>query len=156
MRKTAIVIMVATLLSACGSSHHRPPTTEVRGGCGATILHRGPPPSWAAGANPPPAVTPRAATIGNTAAAFIFGYPLRAGNPRGRRNKILWLLREPGTGLIVRATPLHATTPVITVKLTDDAGPETYPSYINVPQGGCWHLTLHWADHADSIDLDYL
>jgi hypothetical protein len=150
-----VVVVVATLLAACGSSHHRLTAQEVSGGCGVTILHRGPPPAWAAHSNPPAAITPHATATGDSAAAFIFGYPLRAGNPRGKRNKILWLLRQPGTGLIVRATPLHATTPAITVKLTDDAGFETYPSYVNVPRAGCWHLTLRWAGHTASIDLDY-
>jgi hypothetical protein len=89
------------------------------------------------------------------AAAFIFGYPLRAGNPTDLANKILWIVRLPGSGLVVRASPLRATTPVITVKLNDSAGPEIYPSYVNVPQSGCWRLTLHWARYTDSLDLKY-
>ncbi len=37
----------------------------------------------------------------------------------------------------------------------DSSPGEIYPSYVNVPTAGCWHLTLHWAGHTDWIDLHY-
>ena len=40
--------------------------------------------------------------------AVLFGYPLRAGAPKGRSNKILWIVRYPrrGTPLRIHAEPL--------------------------------------------------
>jgi hypothetical protein len=29
------------------------------------------------------------------------------------------------------------------------------PSIIDVPQPGCWHLTLGWSGHTDTMDLEY-
>jgi hypothetical protein len=91
-----------------------------------------------------------------TAAGFIWGYPLRAGNPSDPSNKILWIMRLPrhGSRLVIRATPLHAPTPVVTLTRPADSGPgEIYPSIVNVPRAGCWRLTLHWAGHEDTLDL---
>lgn len=147
------MVLAALLLGACGSStSHR--SAAVAGGCGTTILHRGSGPAWAAGSNPP-TETPYTAGARDTAAAFIFAHPLRAGNPTNPRNKILWIVRTPGFGLTIRATPLHTTTPTITVKANDSAGAEIYPSYVNVPKPGCWHMTISWATHTDSVDLNY-
>ncbi len=149
-------LVLAGSLAGTGALHRVTESRAVVGGCGATTLHRGPAPSWAAHSNPPPGFVPHATTQRRAAAAYIFAYPaLRAGHPRKTSNKILWLTRSPGSGLAIRATPLHKNAPVITVKLTDSAGPEIYPSYVNVPHIGCWHLTLRWARHRDFIDLYY-
>jgi len=146
------VLVLAPLLAACGSSHHRP--APVAGGCAPAGLQVGSGPAWAAHSNPPMSVR-YALAARRTAVAFIFGFPLRVGDPTDPANKILWIVRTPGSGLTIRATPLHARRPAVTVRLDDSAGPEIYPSYVNVPTSGCWHLTLQWAGHTDSVDLPY-
>lgn len=89
---------------------------------------------------------------------MLFGYPLRAGHPSDPANKVLWIVRLPrgGSALSILATPARARGPLVRVEAPDNAGPgEIYPSYVNVPAPGCWHLSLHWAGHSDAIDLVY-
>ncbi len=86
----------------------------------------------------------------------MFAFPLRAGNRTNPANKVLWIMRLPrhGSPLAIRATPLHGHAAPVRITLPPDSAPaEIYPSYVNVPKAGCWHLTLRWAHHADSIDL---
>ena len=30
------------------------------------------------------------------------------------------------------------------------------PSTIDLPEAGCWRMTLSWADRTDSLDLEYV
>lgn len=65
-------------------------------------------------------------------------------------------LPRNGSDLVVRATPVHAPTPVVTVTEPPDSSPgEIYPSIVNVPRPGCWHFVLHWSGHIDALDLPY-
>jgi hypothetical protein len=147
----ATVASVGALASGCGGGGGRRPVIS---GCGQTTLYRGALPSWLAHSNAP-TVVPYAIGAGRSAAAFVFADPLRAGEPRNPYNKILWILRRPGSRLVIHATPLHASTPVVTVTPDDSAGPQSYPSYVNVPRAGCWHLMLRWDGRSDSVDLAY-
>jgi hypothetical protein len=73
-------------------------------------------------------------------------------------NKILWVMRLPrnGSQLVIRATPEHSLSPTIIVTEPADSGPgEIYPSIVNVPRSGCWHLQVRWAGHSDSVNLGY-
>jgi len=83
------------------------------GGCGATPLLRGSAPGWASSADPPP--TRYALAERAQAAAFLFGYPLMAGNPRPYSDKILWVVASPRDGMPLRLTghPLNAVKPVV-------------------------------------------
>jgi hypothetical protein len=56
---------------------------------------------------------------------------------------------------MIHATPLQAATPVVKVIVPDSSGPVIYPSYVDVPHVGCWHLKLRWGGHNDSLDLAY-
>jgi hypothetical protein len=92
-------------------------------------------------------------------AAILFSYPLRAGNPTGRRNKILWIVKQPrnGSPLRIVAHPLGSARPVVRLAFPANSSPgEIYPSYVDVPSAGCWRLTLRWAGHVDRIALRYL
>jgi hypothetical protein len=161
------VVLAATtwLLAACGSTrspayHHH--VTRVVGGCGTTQLFRGRLPQWTTPAfsdsSPGPTPWPAAISDRGTVAAVVFGYPLRAGNPTGRMNKVLWIMKLPrlGSPLRIEARPVGASRPLIRSTFPADSSPgEIYPSYIDVPRGGCWRLTLRWAGHEDSIDFNY-
>lgn len=151
-QRTVVVLVLAAVIVGCGSA--APRSAAVAGGCATGTLRVGSGPGWAEHSNPPTSV-PYAIAAHHTAVAFIFGYPLRAGNPTNPFNKILWIVRTPGSGLTIRATPLGTRRPVVTVKLDDSAGAEIYPSHIDVPTAGCWHLSLRWARGSDSVDLPY-
>jgi len=30
------------------------------------------------------------------------------------------------------------------------------PSFVDLPEPGCWRLTLTWADRTDTLDLEYV
>ena len=167
MQRIFAIVAATTLVVACGSTRSSvrrvaSPSLIVPGGCGATKLYRGRLPAWTAPAfadtSPGPPPWPHALSARGNVVAIVFGNPLRAGNPTGRMNKILWIMRLPrhASPLRIEATPLHATVPAIRNAWPPDSSPgEIYPSYVNVPTAGCWQLTLRWAGHTDSIDLHY-
>jgi hypothetical protein len=90
-------------------------------------------------------------------AALIFGYPLRSPPSPKRRNKILWVARKgvpAGAALRVRARRMIGTRVVgRTVSRAVPGGPG--PSIINLPDAGCWRLTLTWSGGRDTLDLLY-
>ena len=131
-------------------------------GCGVTKIAHGAVPAWTAPAfaesssRIPP--WPHAVSERGNVVAIVFGYPLRAGQPTNPANKVLWIMRLPrnGSPLTIKARPLHANAPLVTIVEPADSSPgEIYPSYVNVPSAGCWRLSLRWAGHTDSIDLPY-
>jgi hypothetical protein len=104
-------------------------------------------------ANIPYAVSGKSSVV-----AVLFGYPLRAGVPRGRSNKILWIVRYPrkGTPLRIHAAPLAGSAHAVSSLWPADSSPgEIYPSLDNVPDAGCWRFTLRWNGHTDTIALRY-
>ena len=132
----------------------------VPGGCGATPVVRGGEPEWLgdAGAHNNPKGLPYVVAAEQTAAGFIFGYPLRAGHPENPANKILWVVRLPrnGTTLEIKGHPLGTSKPTIEQSQPANSGPgEIYPSIVDVPQPGCWHFDLSWAGHQAAVELEY-
>ncbi|HUY59356.1 MAG TPA: hypothetical protein VMV16_06565 [Solirubrobacteraceae bacterium] len=90
--------------------------------------------------------------------AVIFGYPLQAGSPKVRQNKVLWIMRlsRRGLPLHITARPLHSSHPVVKETEPADSSPgQIYPSYVNVPRAGCWRINLRWAGHSDQLALRY-
>lgn len=172
MRRLAVGIVLACLVSACGS-HGAAKRQSSKGvqsakavpsaGCGATSVGLSRLPAWTAPAfsssgSSAPAV-PWMQTAGGRAVGVVFANRLRAGQPEDPANKVLWIMRLPrnGSPLSIRATPLRARAPVVTASWPANSSPgEIYPSYVNVPTAGCWHLQLRWAGHTDSIDLRFL
>jgi hypothetical protein len=130
----------------------------VAGGCAATGLLLGASPAWARSARPP-AIRYALSDEGN-AAAYLFGYPLRAGSPADPDDKVLWVVRRPRDGLPLRLTGrlLGASAPrtVSSTWPADSSPGEIYPSIVNVPVPGCWRFTLAWNGHRDSVDLRYV
>jgi hypothetical protein len=180
-----IAVVSAVLLAACTAGHTRPAATAagastpangrsgqaglpaspapvrgatyVSGGCGATPLLKGAAPDWASSADHP-SIRYALGKHGQ-AAAFVFGYPLMAGNPEPYSDKILWIVASPRDGMPLRLTghPLGAAAPVVSSAWPADSAPgEIYPSDMVVPSSGCWQFTLTWNGHSDTIDLWYV
>ncbi len=130
------------------------------GGCGSTTLYRGPGPAWldeAGGHNNPTGLRYGVAHP-PIAAAFIFGYPLRAGHPSNPTNKILWVVRRPrnGSDLFIQGRFLNSATFTIHDTRPADSGPgEIYPDGEDVPAPGCWVFVLHWSTQSAEIELEY-
>jgi hypothetical protein len=166
VRRLAATIVLACLVSACGShgAAKRQSATATRSaGCGVTSVGLSRLPAWTApafsssGSSAPQ--VPWMKTAAGRAVAVVFANRLRAGQPEDPANKILWIMRlsRNGSPLSIRATPLRGRAPVVTASWPANASPgEIYPSYVNVPTAGCWHLQLRWAGHTDSIDLRFL
>ena len=90
-------------------------------------------------------------------AAIIFGDPLSSPPSADHANKILWVARQvsASTTLEIRAQRIVGATPVgEPVERRVDGGPG--PSIVDLPDAGCWRLTLTWADRTDRLDLEYV
>jgi len=87
--------------------------------------------------------------------AILFGYPLSSPPRADVNNKILWVQRTgPTTPVDISAQRMAGVTPVgspVERRLDGGFG----PSIVDVPNAGCWRLTLAFGDRTDSIDLDY-
>jgi len=103
---------------------------------------------------------PKAAHVVGTlgeVAAILFGDPLSAPPSGEHTNKILWVARRGSamaSDLEISAQRMDGS------GLIDDpverrvqGGPG--PSIIDLPDAGCWRMTLRWADRTDSLDLEY-
>jgi hypothetical protein len=168
----AISAAVALAVAGCGATgKHRPararstastPHLAKLASCGATEVARGRLPAWTAPAfvdsSGMQSLIPHAIGAKGDAVAFLFGAPLRAGNPTNPSNKILWIMRKPrdGSPLLVTARPIDSARPLVRASWPPDSSPgEIYPSYVNVPSAGCWRVTVRWAGHVDRLDLSY-
>jgi hypothetical protein len=138
-----------------------PDARAAAGGCGATVAYRGAIPAWlneATGNNAPDGL-PYVVAASAMTAGFIFGHPLRAGHPADPANKILWVVRTPreGAPLQITVRPVAAAAPVLHQEVPANSGPgEIYPSVVDVPTAGCWHLALRWRTGAAELDLRYV
>jgi hypothetical protein len=73
-----------------------------------------------------------------------------------RNNKILWVARLPWrySSLWIRAQRMVGTRNVgAPVSRVLQGGPG--PSFVNLPEPGCWRLSLHWSGRHDTLDLGY-
>ena len=130
-------------------------------GCGSTAIETGPIPKWIddAGAHNNPSFLPYVIASPAKAAGFLFAFPLRAGHPTDPANKILWVVGKPRNGfaLEVSAHPLGAANPTIDQYFPANSGPgEIYPSIVDVPRAGCWHIDLKWNANEAAVDLGYV
>lgn len=137
-----------------------PDSAIVPGGCGASRVYKGHEPSWldAAGAHNNPTGLPYVLASQQTVAGFIFGYPLRAGHPADRANKVLWVVRLPRNGAPLDISGQLSDTSAPTVHVSESAGSgpgEIYPSIVDVPQPGCWRLDLTWSGNQATVYLEY-
>ncbi len=146
------------VLASCGgAAPGGSPNPSAR--CAAAAIHHGPPPAWTAGAwadSSSGFSVPYSLATGGRAAAFFFADPLRAGHPANPANKVLWVVREPRDGmpLTIAARRAGSRSPTVRITRPADSGPgEIYPSYVDVPQAGCWRLALAWNGHRAAVDV---
>jgi hypothetical protein len=115
-------------------------------------------PVWARGGfNGPRPRMPHAVGRSGQIAAIVFGYPLRSPPAQGRNNKILWVSRtwpKKPAPLWIRAQRMDGDRAIgAPVRQIIPGGPG--PSIVDVPEAGCWRLTLSWSGRKDSVDLAY-
>lgn len=143
-------------LASCGQSTNHAGAVN---GCTPAPIHTGSPPRWTATAwsdSSPGFRVPYALASGDSAAAFMFADPLRAGHPTDPANKVLWVMRYPRNGKPLITTARWRTDPAVSVRITQPANSwpgEIYPTAIDLPRPGCWRLALRWGAHRASIDL---
>lgn len=85
--------------------------------------------------------------------AVLFEYPPTASKDPREANKILWVSRPPQTPLqplTIKAVLDRPRTSVTRV-VPGGAG----PSGINLPEPGCWRLSLSWSGHTDTMTLRF-
>lgn len=132
----------------------------VAGGCGSTQVFGPPGPSQGPGvalAELPWA--PAAPTSAGLTAYFFSADPpfLTAGEPTasGRSNKVLWIAASPaGSELSITAHPLAAAAPI--VRMTFPAAtspPGAFPSTIDLPSAGCWHLDIALGTTSATLEI---
>ncbi len=99
---------------------------------------------------------PYALASGDAAAAFFFAQ-LRAGHPRNPSNKLLWVVRFPRDGHPLEVTARLGRDPARLVRTSwpaDSAPGEIYPSEVDLPEAGCWHMALAWGNHRAEVDVE--
>lgn len=115
-------------------------------------MQTGPLPAWARGGFSGDSSMPHVVGDRGEIVAAIFGYPLAVSRPAGTTNKILWVARSssPPGDLLIEAK-LDGSDTSVTRRVPGGPG----PSVIDLPQPGCWRLTLTWHGHTDTLDLVY-
>ena len=166
MRKasiTGVVLGAALLLASCGGSgtaSTRRAAATGPSGCVPATIHNGAPPRWTAAAwasSSPDFRVPYALASGDVAAAFFFAPRLRAGHPENPSNKVLWVVRLPRNGHPLQITARLGRDPsrVVHSSWPANSSPgEIYPSAVDLPAPGCWHLALAWGTHRAGVDVE--
>jgi hypothetical protein len=163
--RSLIALVVLVTVSACGvpGPASPAPTTGASAGTAQTAacdarIDRGVLPDWArAGfSEAEPKVAHVVGTLGEVA-AILFGDPLSAPSSGDHANKILWVARRgsaTASDLEISAQRMDGSELVgRPVERRVPGGPG--PSTIDLPDAGCWRMTLRWADRTDSLDLEY-
>lgn len=105
-------------------------------------------PTWARdGFSPDGLHTPHVFSAHGDIVGILF-VDLRAHQPNGTNNKILWVARDGYGSMRINARLEGSdTTATRTVSLG--------PSIVDLPDPGCWQMTLTWSGHSDTIALQY-
>jgi hypothetical protein len=89
---------------------------------------------------------------------ILFGDPLLSPPSATRANKILWVERPPFVSaptLAISAQRMDGAASIgAAIERHVEGGPG--PSIIDLPDPGCWRLTLNWAGNTDVLDLEYI
>ena len=156
MKKFAAAL---ALLALAGCTSNPPPAPAAspapspRSGC-ASPVRTDALPEWArAGFSDDGSGTPHVYGDQDEILAVLFGAPLLSPPGPDRSNKILWVPKQPierGGTLKIAAT-LDGTT----VRADREVPGGPGPSGIDLPEPGCWHLTLTWSGRTDTMALTY-
>jgi hypothetical protein len=167
-RLAGTVAVVASLTSGCTAANPTTPvlstSTTMTSACSYAV-RQDVLPAWARAGFSDPSPSGIPFVLGDKARILgvIFGYPLTAPPPSaGRANKILWIASpasdDRSTDLDTAASAdlkidarLAGSTDVVHREVPGGPG----PSIIDMPHPGCWHLTLTWSNHTDTLDLRY-
>jgi hypothetical protein len=94
--------------------------------------------------------------------AVLFGYPLSQPPAEGRNNKILWVAGPAAPTPHDPSVRLDYNDLLIEARLGGRGEPVQRriaggpgPSIVDLPEPGCWRLTLRWSGRTDIIDLEY-
>ena len=156
MRGFALLV-AAAVIAGCGQSMPVASPTDGVAACSPnvvmTVL-----PDWARTgfSDPEPSARHEVGRSGEIA-AIIFGFPLVVPPPTDSMNKILWVPRQATNAdrLDISAQRMDGAAAVgAPVQQVVSGGPG--PSYVDLPEAGCWRFTLSWADRTDSLDLEYV
>jgi hypothetical protein len=129
-------------------------TTEAPGCDGTPVSPGSEAPSWAVGGA---SFLRFVQSNEGNVVGFLFADPLRAA-PRadGLNNKILWVVKEPRNGDDLRITGRNGGSQFTATSKADSYPGEIYPSSVDAPSAGCWHLTLEWSQNVANVNLRYL
>jgi hypothetical protein len=154
----AAVVILLGRNDASGPRRAGAPVTAVRA-C-ASGMHVGVLPVWArAGFSDARPRTEFLVGRRGRIAAVLFGSSDYLDSPpaAGHTNKILWVSRvrpRAGGAFKIHAQLMRGNRRVgPSVTRTVAGGPG--PSIINLPEAGCWRLTLRWSGWTDQLDLSY-
>ncbi|MFG2071190.1 hypothetical protein [Nonomuraea maritima] len=145
LRSALTLALACSLLVGCAE--------QSAGGC-PDRLSPEPLPTWArTGFRPPETPMPYVLGDQGDIAAVVFGDPLLSPPGKDYSNKILWVSRvsQDGDPLRIEARLDGSGEPVMREVR---GGPG--PSGVDLPQAGCWHLTLRWSGHVDTLRLRYV
>jgi hypothetical protein len=145
----ASMIIVVGLASGLALLRHRDTTTSPAGSSACTgNISTAELPTWARSG-----FSPTALRIAHVVSAhghimgILFG-TLRAHQPAGVNNKILWAAQD-GYGTLKISAQLEGSNRSVTRTVT------LGPSIVDVPAAGCWRMTLTWSGHRDTIAFRY-
>lgn len=160
MRILAFLALALTV-TACGSTNPSHPSDAASLSASACDpqVDRGVLPVWArSGFTDPEPIMPHEIGRSGEIAAILFGDPLSSPPSTEHTNKILWVARDgyaSAPRLMISAQRMNGPASVgAPVERQVDGGPG--PSIVDLPDPGCWRLTLTWADQTDTLDLEYV
>lgn len=168
LRALVVLACVIWAVTACDAGPVDPPVATASpqgaaspsvgptaaGGCGQTPLRTGPAPAWAAGG---PSGLPWVLSAEGNLIGFLFvDLHVQAGAD-GANNKILWVSKVPRGGQPLRLSlrPADGGAAVTMTEEADSSPGEIYPSIVDVPTAGCWHVTAEWNQNRATLDLYY-
>jgi len=144
-------------LTATAEASQAPPASAASPGPCESTVDMGVLPTWARAGftNPEPAM-PHVMSRAGDIVAILFGYPLSSPPRADINNKILWVQQAgPIAPVDISAQRMAGGTTVgAPVERRLDGG--FGPSIVDLPDAGCWRLTLAFAGRTDTIDLEYM
>jgi hypothetical protein len=128
-------------------------TRTVASGTCRAVVSDGVIPPWAtAGFSDPHPAVPHVMSAKGEMVAILFGGALYSPPAKDVNNKILWVTRPSADSGPLHIDAALAGTDIRARRSLGAPG----PSYVDLPQAGCWHLTLRWGKHVDTMDLEYV